>query len=122
MCTTIHSVDLEGIVARIWEYRHNQGVDLFIWLAIYDEWTTLSREKQGSFGRPFRIPHYVNVLLPNGKTMQGKVVNIAVKPRIRVRDELRDRGYRVTLRASLMPHGSSEIADMMGRVINAEKL
>jgi len=118
----LHSVDLEGIVARTWEDRHDRGVDLFLRLAIYDEWTTISREKQGNFGRPFRIPHYVNILLPDGKTAQNKPVNIAVKQRIRVRGELRDKGYRVTLRDSLMSLGSSEIAEMMGRVINAEKL
>ncbi len=118
----VHCVDLEGITARTWEYRHDRGVDLFLRLAVYDEWTTISREKQGNFGRPFRIPHYVNVLLPDGKTMQGKPVNIAVKQRIRVRGELRDKGYRMTLRESLMSLGSSEIAEMMGRVINAEKL
>ncbi len=118
----LHSVDLEGIVARTWEYRHDRGVDLFLRLAVYDEWTTISREKQGNFGRPFRIPHYVNILLPGGKTAQDKPVNIAVKQRIRVRGELRDKGYRVTLHESLMSLGSSEIAEMMGRVINAEKM
>lgn len=119
---TLHFVDLEGIVARTWEYRHDRGVDLFLRLAVYDEWTTISREKEGNFGRPFCIPHYVNVLLPDGKTAQDKPVNIAVKQRIRVRGELRDKGYRVTLRESLMSLGSSEIAEMMGRVINAEKM
>ena len=97
-------------------------VDLFLRIAVYDEWTTVSGEKKGNFGRPFRQPHYVNVLLPGGKTAQGKPVSAKTKQRIRVRGELRDKGQRVTLHESLMMLGSSEIAEMMGRVLNAEKM
>jgi len=115
-------IDLEGVVARTWEYRRDGEVDLFLRIAVYDEWTTVSSEKKGNFGKPFRKPHYVNVLLPGGKTVQGKPVNAKAKQRIRVRGELRDKGHRVTLHESLMTLGSSEIAEMMGRVINAEKM
>ncbi len=117
-----NSIDLEGVVARTWEYKRDGEVDLFLRIAVYDEWTTVSGEKKGNFGRPFRQPHYVNVLLPGGKTAQGKSVSTKTKQRIRVRGELRDKGQRVTLHESLMSLGSSEIAEMMGRVINAEKM
>lgn len=117
-----NSIDLEGVVARTWEYKRDGEVDLFLRIAVYDEWTTVSGEKKGNFGRPFRQPHYVNVLLLGGKTAQGKPVSAKTKQRIRVRGELRDKGQRVTLHESLMMLGSSEIAEMMGRVINAEKM
>ena len=117
-----NSIDLEGVVARMWEYKRDGEVDLFLRIAVYDEWTTVSGEKKGNFGRPFRQPHYVNVLLAGGKTAQGKPVSAKTKQRIRVRGELHDKGQRVTLHESLMMLGSSEIAEMMGRVINAEKM
>ena len=119
---SLNFIDLEGVVARTWEYTRDGEVDLFLRIAVYDEWTTVSGEKKGNFGRPFRQPHYVNVLLPGGKTAQGKPVSAKTKQRIRVRGELRDKGQRVTLHESLMMLGSSEIAEMMGRVINAEKM
>ena len=119
---SLNFIDLEGVVARMWEYTRDGEVDLFLRIAVYDEWTTVSGEKKGNFGRPFRQPHYVNVLLPGGKTAQGKPVSAKTKQRIRVRGELRDKGQRVTLHESLMMLGSSEIAEMMGRVINAEKM
>jgi len=115
-------VDLEGVVARTWEYKRDGEVDLFLRIAVYDEWTTASSERKGNFGKPFRKPHYVNVLFLGGKTTQGKLVHAKAKQRIRVRGELRDKGHRVTLHESLMTLGSSEIAEMMGRVINAEKM
>jgi hypothetical protein len=118
----LNFIDLEGVVARTWEYKRDGEVDLFLRIAVYDEWTTVSSEKKGNFGKPFRKPHYVNVLLPGGKTVQGKLVNAKAKQRIRVRGELRDKGHRVTLHESLMTLGSSEVAEMMGRVINAEKM
>jgi len=119
---SLNFIDLEGVVARTWEYKRDGEADLFLRIAVYDEWTTVSSEKKGSFGRPFRQPHYVNILLPGGKTAQGKSVSAKTKQRIRVRGELRDKGHRVTLHESLMMLGSSEIAEMMGRVINAEKM
>jgi len=119
---SLNFIDLEGVVARTWEYKRDGEADLFLRIAVYDEWTTVSGEKKGNFGRPFRQPHYVNVLLPGGKTTQGKPVSAKTKQRIRVRGELRDKGQRVTLHESLMMLGSSEIAEMMGRVINAEKM
>jgi hypothetical protein len=95
----LNFIDLEGVVARIWDLRQRDGeVDLFLRIAVYDEWTTVSSEKKGNFGKPFRKPHYVNVLLPGWKTVQGKLVNAKAKQRIRVRGELRDKGHRVTLK------------------------
>jgi hypothetical protein len=118
----VNFVDLEGIVVKTWEYRRDGEVDLFMRIAVYDEWTTISREKKGNFGRPFRQPHYINILLPGGRTSQGKNVSAKIKQRIRVRGEIRDKGHRMTLHESLLALGSSEIAEMMGRVINAERM
>jgi hypothetical protein len=118
----VNFVDLEGIVVKTWEYRRDREVDLFMRIAVYDEWTTIAREKKGNFGHPFRQPHYINILLPSGSTSQGKPVSAKIKQRIRVRGEIRDKGHRVTLHESLLTLGSSEIAEMMGRVINAERM
>ena len=119
---SLNFIDIEGVVARTWEYKRDGEVDLFLRIAVYDEWTIVSTQKKGNFGRPFRQPHYVNILLPGGKTAQGLVVSAKTKQRIRVRGELRDKGHRVTLHESLMTLGSTEIAEMMGRVLNAEKM
>lgn len=118
----VNFIDLEGIVVKTWEYQRDGAVDIFMRMAVYDEWTTIAREKKGNFGRPFRQPHYINILLPAGSTSQGKPVNAKIKQRIRVRGELRDKGHHVTLHESLLALGSTEIAAMMGRVINAERM
>lgn len=112
----INSIDLEGIVARTWEYRRDDSIDRFARLAIYDQFAPIADGRNGKNGRPFRQPHYVNVLLPSN----GRQVNVALKQRIRVIGEFRDRGHRVTLHESLMALGSTDVVDLMGRVINAE--
>jgi hypothetical protein len=112
----INSIDLEGIVARTWEYRRDDSIERFARLAIYDQFAPIAEGRNGRNGRPFRQPHYVNVLLPSN----GRTVNVALKQRIRVIGEFRDRGHRVTLRESLMSLGSTDAVDLMGRVINAE--
>ena len=62
-----NNVFLEGIVARLWEYRHKEGVHLFARLACYDRWTPTVPGKADHFDRPRRKPHYLTVKLPDGK-------------------------------------------------------
>ena len=49
-------------------------------------------------------------------------MNITLQQRVYVRGELRDEEYRVTLQKSLLSLGLSEIFDMLGRVMNSERL
>lgn len=118
----VNLVDLEGIVAKKWEYPRDKAVDQFVRIAVYDEFTPTRDDKKGNFGKPYRQPHYVNILFPGGKTTEGIEVKIKTKQRIRVRGEFRDQGRRVTLRDALISLGSSDVIDMMGRVINPEVL
>ncbi|MFZ5884010.1 MAG: hypothetical protein ACOYYI_09550 [Chloroflexota bacterium] len=118
----VNLADLEGIVAKKWEYPRGKAVDQFVRIAVYDEYTPARDDKKGNFGKPYRQPHYVNVLFPDGKTVEGIEVKVKTKQRIRVRGEFRDQGRRVTLRDALVSLGSSDVIDMMGRVINPEAL
>lgn len=112
----------EGIVARVWEYRHAEGVDLFARIAIYDEHTPIDLSRAGNYGRTHRKAHYATIRFPNGKTSSGSAVRLKTKTRIRVVGELRDKAQIVTLREELLKTGSSAVAEMMQRVIGAEQL
>lgn len=118
----VNIADLEGVIARKWEYPRDKGVDQFIRVAVYDEFAPVKEDKKGNFGRPYRQPHYVNVLLPEGKTSDGVEIKVKTKQRIRVRGEFRDQGRKVTLRSALVSLGSSDIVEMMGRVVNPEAM
>jgi len=110
---------VEGIVARVWEYRHAEGVDLFTRIAIYDEHTPVDSKRVGNFGRARRAAHYVTIRFQNGKTSSGAALRLQEKMRIRVVGELRDKAQTVTLRDELLKLGSSEVANMMQRVTDA---
>jgi len=116
----VNIADLEGVVARKWEYPRDKGIDQFIRIAVYDEFAPIREDKKGNFGRPYRQPHYVNVLLPDGKTSDGVEIKVKAKQRIRVRGEFRDQGRKVTLHDALMSLGSTDIVEIMGRVVNSE--
>ena len=116
----INIADLEGVVAKKWEYPRDKKIDQFIRIAIYDEFAPVMEGRQGNFGRPYRQPHYVNILLPDGKTSDGIEIKIKAKQRIRVRGEFRDQGRKITLRDALLALGSSDVAELMSRVINSE--
>lgn len=116
----VNIADLEGVVARKWEYPRDKGIDQFIRIAVYDEYAPIREDKKGNFGRPYRQPHYVNVLLPDGKTSDGVEIKVKAKQRIRVRGEFRDQGRKVTLHDALMSLGSTDIVEIMGRVVNSE--
>jgi hypothetical protein len=112
----------EGIIARVWEYRHAEGVDLFARIAIYDEHTPIDPNRAGNFGRSHRKAHYATIRFPNGKTSSGSAVRLKTKSRIRVVGELRDKAQIVTLRDELLKTGSSAVVEMMQRVTGAEQL
>lgn len=118
----VNIADLEGVVARKWEYPRDKGINQFIRVAVYDEFAPVKEDRKGNFGRPYRQPHYVNILLPNGKTSDGVEIKVKTKQRIRVRGEFRDQGRKVTLRDALVSLGSSDVVEMMGRVINPETM
>jgi hypothetical protein len=107
---------VEGIVARVWEYRHDEGVDLFARIAVYDEHTPVDSKRAGNFGRARRAAHYVTVRFANGRTSNGALIRLHQKMRLRVVGELRDKAQVVTLRDELLKLGSSEVAEMMQRV------
>jgi hypothetical protein len=115
-------VDIEGVIARKWEYPRDQGIDQFVRIAVYDEYAPVSEGKKGNFGRPYRQPHYVNILLANGKTADGVEIKVAKKQRIRIRGEFRDQGRKVSLRDALMSIGSGHVAELMSRVIDPETM
>ena len=116
----VNIADLEGVIARKWEYPRDKGIDQFIRIAVYDEFAPIREDKKGNFGRPYRQPHYVNVLLPEGKTSDGVEIMVKTKQRIRVRGQFRDQGRKVTLRDALASLGSSDVVEMMGRVVNPD--
>lgn len=113
---------VEGIVARVWEYRHDEGVDLFARLAVYDEHTPVDSKRAGNFGRARRAAHYVTVRFANGRTSNGALIRLHQKMRLRVVGELRDKAQIVTLRDELLKLGSSEVAEMMQRVTDPVRL
>jgi hypothetical protein len=113
---------VEGIVARVWEYRHDEGVDLFARIAVYDEHTPVDSKRAGNFGRARRAAHYVTVRFANGRTSNGALIRLHQKMRLRVVGELRDKAQVVTLRDELLKLGSSEVAAMMQRVTDSGQL
>ena len=113
---------VEGVVARLWEYPHAHGVDLFMRLAVYDSHTPIDPKREGNFGRARRSAHYITVRFPNGKTASGSTVRLRTKMRVRVNGELRDKAQVVTLREELLKTGNPAIIEMMGRVQNAERM
>lgn len=117
----VNFVDMEGIVANLWEYPRDAVIDRFIRIAVYDEHAPAGRGT-GNFGRVLRLPHYINILFPGGRTSTGKDIVLKKKQRLRVRGEFCDRGQVTTLHESLMGLGSSLIAECMQRVDNPELL
>lgn len=119
---SLNRTQVEGIVARVWEYRHTEGVDLFVRIAIYDEHTPIDSKRTGNFERPRRMAHYTTIRFSNGKTSSGAAIRLQTKMRIRVVGELRDKAQVVTLRDELLKIGSSEVAGMMQRVTDAGQM
>jgi len=115
---SLNRAQVEGIVARVWEYRHAEGVDLFARIAVYDEHTPIDSKRAGNFERPRRMAHYTTIRFTNGKTSSGAPIRLQTKMRIRVVGELRDKAQVVTLRDELLKIGSSTVAEMMQRVLD----
>lgn len=113
---------LEGIVARVWEYRHEGGTDLFTRLAVYDEDTPVDLRSLGNFGRVRRFAHYATVRFPNGAVPGMGTVRLHEKMRVRVTGQLRDQAQTVTLRDELLKTGSPNVAAMMQRVTDPSQL
>jgi hypothetical protein len=114
---TINRVVLEGPIARQWTHSE----DVYLRLAVYDSHTRVTKEK-GNYGRPRRLPHYLTILLPGGKTTGGRQVVANVKDRLRVTGELQDHGYRRTLHEMLLATGSPAVMELLQRLPNAGDL
>lgn len=115
-------VVLEGIVARVWEYRHDEGTDLFARIAVYDEQTPVDPKHIGNFGRLRRLAHYATLRFRNGLTPNGDSLRLHEKMRIRIAGRLCDKAQVVTLRDELLKTGSAEVAAMMRRVTDPSLL
>ena len=115
-------IKAEGIVSRIWEYPHDDEIDLFARIAVYDAYTPVSHRHAGKFGRSGKSAHYITLRFPCGKTSTGSVIRLKPKMRIRVAGELRDKLRVVTLREELLATGDSHVAEMMQRVQSTEKM
>ncbi len=113
----INRVVLEGVVAKQWTHSE----DAYLRLAVYDQYTRVTKEK-GNYGRPRRLPHYITLLLPGGKTTGGREVGVRPKDRLRATGELHDRGYRRTLHEMLVGTGSPAVTDLLQRLPNAGEL
>lgn len=113
---------VEGIVARVWEYRHDGGTDLFARLAVYDPNTPVDTRSIGSFGRLRRFAHYVTVRFQNGTVPGMDAVKLHEKMRVRVTGQLRDQAQVVSLRDELLKTGSPKVAAMMQRVTDPSQL
>lgn len=116
-----NKVNLEGIVAKVWEYPHGDGVHLFIRIACYDKYTPTVSGKGDRFGRPRRKPHYLTVKFSGGK-VNGIPIRLENKLRIRVTGKMADQGGSSTLREQLLDMGSEDVIDLMGRLPNADKM
>jgi hypothetical protein len=113
----IDRVVLEGPVAKQWTHSE----DVYLRMAVYDQHTRVTKEI-GNYGRPRRLPHYLTILMPGGKTTGGREVVASLKDRLRVTGELHDRGYRRTLHEMLLATGSSAVMDLLQRLPNADEL
>jgi hypothetical protein len=113
----INRVVLEGPIAKQWTHSE----DVYLRMAAYDQHTRVTKEK-GNYGRPRRLPHYLTIVLPGGKTTGGREVVANLKDRLRVTGELHDHGYRRTLHEMLLATGSSAVTDLLQRLPNADEL
>jgi hypothetical protein len=109
------------VVAKVWEYPREREADAFARIACYDQHAPAG-EGTRNFGRVVRLPHYINIRFPGGKTTHGADVSLKQKQRLRVRGQLHDGGRSLTLRDQLNALGSSQVVDLMNRVKNPELL
>jgi hypothetical protein len=119
-----NNIDLEGVIAEVWTYKHDNAEDLFVRLAIYDQ-NTIETKEEGNFGRKRRIPHYVNVRFPSGRptsATDGTPLSLRKKQRMRVRGSLCDKWNVETLHDILFSSGSSDIMETLQRAKNVDEL
>jgi hypothetical protein len=107
----VNAVTVEGVVSRAWEHRGQR----FARLAVYDSQTEADG-RLGKNGRPWRKAHYVSVHFPDGR-VDGRVVNVQQKDRLRVHGKLGERRYRETLATFLLRAGK---IGMLSDVPNAD--
>jgi hypothetical protein len=102
---------LEGVVARVWVY----GGHLFVRLAVYDQ-HTLATTIPGNHGRLRRVPHYLTVQFPH-EQVDGRVISLKPRERIRVSGPLGSRVYSENLRTFLI---SAHKADVLASLSDGQ--
>lgn len=98
--TYCNVVELEGVVASV---RKHEG-DLYVRMAIYDQWTPIVDEEKGKNGRPRRRPHYVTVVFP-GSQVSGRTIDLHEKNRLRIVGTVTMRLYSEALKEVLLRTG-----------------
>ena len=91
-----NSVEIEGIVTRIWSHRD----DVLARLAVYDRYTKISDPHGGKDGLPRRESHYVTLRFEAGQA-GGQPISLRPKEHIWVSGHLEDQPYRQSLRKFL---------------------
>lgn len=89
----VNSVEIEGIVTRVWERKG----DVFARLAVYDERAEILEPARNG-GLPRRQAHYATLQLVRGKTADGVPVSLADRDHVRIGGYLRDAAYSESLR------------------------
>jgi hypothetical protein len=104
----INSVEVEGIVTRVWD-RNN---DIFARLAVYDQEAEVIKESQDG-ELPKRKAHYLTLKFKDGKTRDGLPVSLSAKDHVRATGFLRDAPYSESLATFLRKAKKFDrIADM----------
>jgi hypothetical protein len=118
----VNTIDVEGIVSKVWTYSRGEVSDVFVRLAVYDE-HTIETDHEGNWGRKRRIAHYVNALFVEGKPLSAsEPVQLKAHQRIRVRGELRDRWSSSNLHQMLVETGDKRVIELLQKVPNKEDL
>lgn len=100
----VNSVEVEGIVTKVWARRNI----VYARLAIYDQHAELLAPSEGNASLPRRKAHYVTIMLPDGKTSDGVAVSIGKKDRVRATGFIREVPYTETLRQIKVRAGIAE--------------
>jgi len=103
----INSVELEGLVVKVWGRRN----DVYARLAIYER-RSEPISTEGDSSLPRRRAHYVTILLKDGKTADGRAVSLGKKDKVRVTGFIREAPYTETLHQIKVRAGAADkVAD-----------
>jgi hypothetical protein len=111
LAETANAVDIQGVVAKVWE----AGQNLMVRLAIYDRGTSVINAAENGSGaengkRPRRKAHYVTARFADGE-VDGKSLKIHTRNRLRLNGSLQIRFFRETLRDVLIRSGNARLLE-----------